>query len=280
MDFSPGVGEQFGYGQRIHDILAEVHNMAIGGETITPDLIRRLVAQRFHLRYTRGKPFDILRRAASDALVRYVERAGDALSLARAAEKPFELIDRDSGALITGVVDLLERAEDSAPPSQREIIGLVDFKASRIRTMEEYEETVDAALEQLQLYAVGVSYAFDMEPAEATARILSPRPLPDELKTSGRDEWIKVAVDPEAQRKAAAKLSDTVRLLRERLQDRDFPTSGASRGKCKRCDFRTFCPGYDAFVAAGGSAATNTPAEEVEHQTDLLAEDTDARSTP
>ena len=108
-------------------------------------------------------------------MVRYVERAGDTLSRARAAEKPFELIDRESGALIAGVVDLLERADDSALPSHREIIGLVDFKASRIRTVEEYEATADAALEQLQLYAVGVRYAFDMEPAVATARILSPR---------------------------------------------------------------------------------------------------------
>ena len=283
MDFSPGVGEQFGYGQRIHDILAEVHNMAIGGKTITPDVIRDLVDRRFHLRYTRGKPFDILRDAAEEALVRYVKRAGDALSRARAAEKPFELIDRESDALIAGVVDLLERADEageSAPPSQREIIGLVDFKASRIRTKEEYEETVGAALEQLQLYAVGVRYAFEMEPAEATARILSPRPLPDELRTSGRDEWINVAVDLEAQDEAAAKLSATVSQLRERLKNRDFPTSGATRGKCGRCDFRTFCPGYDAFRAAGGSAATNTPAEEVERQTDLLAEDRYARSTP
>ncbi len=280
MDFSPGVGEQFGYGQRIHDILAEVHNMAIRGDTVTPDVVRQLVVQRFHLRYTRGKPFDILQRAAVDALVRYVERAGDTLSRARAAEKPFELIDRESGALIAGVVDLLERADDPALPSHREIIGLVDFKASRIRTKEEYEETMDAALEQLQLYAVGVSYAFDMEPAVASARILSPRSLPDELRTSGCDEWIDVAVDSEAQHQAAVKLFDTVRLLRKRLHSRDFPTSGAPRGKCRRCDFRTFCPGYDAFVAAGGSAATNTPAEDVEHETDLLAEDTDARSTP
>ncbi len=280
MDYSPGVGEQFGYGQRIHDILAEVHNMAIGGETITTDVIRELVDRRFHLRYTRGKPFDILRDAAEEALVRYVERADDALSRVRAAEKPFELIDQESDALIAGVVDLLERADESAPPSRREIIGLVDFKASRIRTVEEYEETVKAALEQLRLYAVGVRYAFEMEPAEATARILSPKPLPDELTTSGRDEWIRVPVDPKAQQEAAARLSDTVRLLRERLNNHDFPTSGAIRGKCGRCDFRTFCPGYDAFRAAGGSAATNTPAEETEHQTDLLAEDTDARATP
>ena len=280
MDFSPGVGEQFGYGQRIHDILAEVHNMAIRGDTVTPDVVRQLVIQRFHLRYTRGKPFDILQRAAIDALVRYVQRAGDTLPRAHAAEKPFELIDRESGALIAGVVDLLERADDDALPSHREIIGLVDFKASRIRTKEEYEETVEAALEQLQLYAVGVRYAFDMEPAVATARILSPRPLSDELRTNGCDEWIDVAVDPEAQHQAAVKLSDSVRSLREKLLSRDFPTSGASRGKCKRCDFRTFCPGYEAFVSAGGSAAANTPAEEVEHQTDLLVEDKDAGSTP
>ena len=280
MDFSPGVGEQFGYGQRIHDILAEVHNIAIRGDTVTPDAVRQLVLERFHLRYTRGEPLDILRRAAVDALVRYVERAGDALSRARAAEKPFELIDRDSGALIAGVVDLLERADDTALPSHREIIGLVDFKASRICTTEEYQETVDAALEQLQLYAVGVRYAFDMEPAVATARILSPKPLPKKLRDSGRDEWIDVAVDREAQRQAAAKLSDTLLLLRKRLHTREFPTSGAPRGKCRRCDFRTFCPGYDAFVTAGGQAAAETPAEDVEHQTDLLAEDTDAGPTP
>ncbi|MDE2877865.1 ATP-dependent DNA helicase [Candidatus Palauibacter soopunensis] len=283
MDFSPGVGEQFGYGQRIHDILAEVHNRAIGGETITADVIRDLVARRFRLRYTRGKPFYILRDAAERALVRYVARAGDALSRARAAEKPFELVDRESDALIAGVVDLLERpeeADESAPPSQREIIGLVDFKASRIGTVEEYEATVEAAREQLQLYAVGVGYAFGMESAKATARILSPKPLPDEVTASGRDEWIKVAVDREAQEAAEAKLFDTVSQLRERLQNRDFPTSGASGGKCGRCDFQTFCPGYDEFVAEGGSAATNTPAEEVERETDLLAEDADARSTP
>ena len=280
MDFSPGVGEQFGYGQRIHDILAQIHDMAISGRTVTPDLIHDLVAARFHLRYTRGKPFDILQRAAVDALIRYVERAGQVLSQARAAEKPFELIDRDSGALIAGVVDLLERADGPTLPSRREIVGLVDFKASRIRTAEEYDETVEAALEQLQLYAVGVRYAFDMEPAIATARILSPKPLPDELKADGRDEWIDVAVDSEAQSRATAKLSETVRLLRSRLQSREFSTTGAHRGKCGRCDFRTFCPGYDSYLNAGGRAAANTPSEEDERQTDLLAEDADAGSTP
>ena len=280
MNFSPGVGEQFGYGKRVHDLLAELHGMAIRGDTVSPDVVRDLVLDRFHLRYTRGKPLELLRRAAVNALVRYVERAGAALSNVRAAEKPFELIDHESGALIAGVVDLLERAGDTALPSGREIIGLVDFKTSRIRTNEDYKRAADAAAEQLQLYAVGVRYAFKMEPRRATARILSPSPPPDELMTGGRDEWIDVVVDSNAQDQAKARLSETVRLLRDRLQRQDFAISGAASGECRRCDFRTFCRGYDAFLTDGGSAAANTPAEEVEHQTDLLAEDTDARSTP
>ena len=280
MDFSPGVGEQFGYGQRIHDILAEIHKKAIQGEPLTPTAVRQLVSEQFHLRYTRGKPFKILRDAAMDALVRYVERAGDKLSQARAAEKPFELIDRDSDALIAGVVDLLERADDSALPSQREIVGLVDFKASRIRTVEAYAETVKAAQEQLQLYAVGVRYAFDLEPAVATARIISPKDLPNELVAQGCDDWIEVAVDAEAQNSATKNLSDTVSQLRQCLVTREFHTSGVSKGACQRCDFRTFCPGYDAYLATGGTADSNTPVEQAEGDTDSLAEDADARTTP
>ena len=280
MDFGPGVSEQFGYGQRIHDILAEIHNMAIRGEPITPVVVVRLVDERFHLRYTRGKPFDILKGAAIDALVRYVERAGDVLSQARAAEKRFELIDHESEALITGVVDLLERAQEGALPSHREIVGLVDFKANRIRTKDDYALTVEAAEEQLQLYAVGVRYAFDSEPAVATARILSPKTLPDELIADGCDEWIDVSVDSEARERAAEKLSTTVHLLRTCLESGHFPTSGAGRDICKRCDFRTFCPGYDAYLAAGGPPAASTPADGVERETDLLAEDTDAWTPP
>ena len=279
MDFSPGVGEQFGYGQRIHDILAEIHKRAIQGESVTADSVRQLVSEQFHLRYTRGRPFEILRDAATNALVRYVERAGDRLSQARAAEKPFELIDRDTDSVIAGVVDLLERADDSALPSQREIVGLVDFKASRIRTAEDHAAAVEAAEEQLQLYAVGVRYAFDLEPALATARIVSPKELPSELIAAGCDEWIDVPVDTDAQLRAKNRLSDTVAQLRRRLVTGAFRTSGSSTGACKSCDFRTICPGYDTYLSTGGLPA-GTPAEQSEEDTDLLGEDTDAGTTP
>ena len=280
MDFRPGVSEQFGYGQRIHAILAEIHQRAIAGETVAAADVRALVAERFHLRYTRGRPYEILRDKAAEALQRYVELAREILPKARATEKPFELIDHESEALVSGVVDLLESKDAPPLPSKREIVGLVDFKASRIDTEEKYREVEEAVRDQLQLYAVGVRYAFDAEPSVATARIISPRGLDDKLLAEGRREWIDVPVDAEAQAAASSKLADTIGRIKRQLATGAFPTTGVAQGVCRKCDFRTFCPGYPAFRRAGGPDAANLPAESVEEETDSLAEDSNAGPTP
>lgn len=280
MDFRPGVSEQFGYGQRIHDILAEIHQKAIAGEEVTPADVRALVERRFHLRYTRGKPYEILKETAIAAVERYVELARQILPTARATEKPFELIDHGSEALISGVVDLLENKDAPPLPSQREIVGLVDFKASRIDTVEKYREVEESVRDQLQLYAVGVRYAFDAEPRGATARIISAKGLDNKLLAKGFREWIDVPVGGEAQSDASSKLTDTIGRIRRQLRAGDFRTTGAAKGMCVNCDFRTFCAGYTALRLAGGPRSTNLPAEEIEEQTDRLAEDKDAGPPP
>ena len=280
MDFRPGVSEQFGYGQRIHDILAEIHQRAIAGESVTPADVRALVDARFHLRYTRGRPYENLKETAIRALERYVRLAREILATARATEKPFELIDHESRALISGVVDLLERDDGPVLPSQREIVGLVDFKASRIDKVDEYRRVEDAVRDQLQLYAVGVRYAFDAEPTTATARIISADGLDDKLQAEGCKEWFDVPVDAEAQTDASSKLAHTISRIRKRLEVGNFPTTGAAKGICGKCDFRTFCPGYAAFRRAGGPPSPQPPAEEIEEQTDRLVEQKDAGPPP
>ncbi len=280
MDFRPGVSEQFGYGRRIHDILEEIHRKAISGELVDAADVLDLVTERFHLRYTRGRPYEILRDTAIRALERYVELAREVLPKARATEKPFELIDHESEALVSGVVDLLESTDATSLPSKREIVGLVDFKASRIDTLEKYREVEESVRDQLQLYAVGVRYAFDANPTVASARIISPVGLDKKLLAEGHSEWIDVAVDEEAQAAASRKLADTIGRIKRQLATGAFPTTGAARGVCDRCDFRTFCPGYAAFLQAGGPDATNLPAENVEEETDRLSELDDARPAP
>ena len=277
MNFSPGVSEQFGYGQRIHDILAEIHQMAISGNVIDEGDVQDLVRRRFHLRYTRGRPFELLRNAAIAAIERYIRELGHQLTDARAAEKTFELIDHDTGALITGVVDLLERGEVDAPPSAREIVGLVDFKAVRIDDEERYLETVHEVQEQLQLYAVGVRYGLDVEASHAFGQIISPGGLADDLVKKGLTDRFQVDVNSGAQSEARVRLADTVQRVRNDLETGDFPQTGVATGNCKKCDFRKFCPGYVEFARSEpGREKRSSPRRELEEQVDRLAEVSDA----
>ena len=276
MDFSPGVGEQFGYGQQVHNILAEIHQTAIEGITTDKVDIRALVEKRFHLRYTTGDPLEAMREAAIRGLERYVEKYGALLQEAHAVEKTFELIDTGSGALISGVIDLLERRDPNVPPWQREILGLVDFKSRRIASRKEYDEIATAAEDQLRLYALGVRHALFMEPAQAVVHIISHADWPTELAADGLTERISVDVSKEARNLTQAKVSETVRQIRNGLISWTFQRTGVSNQKCGHCDFRVFCKGFDEFKAAVGSSEETTPEGDREAEMDQLVEDTGA----
>ena len=279
MDFSPGVGEQFGYGQQLHNILAEIHSRAIEGDPISESEIRSLVNERFHLRYTRGRPFEAMRDAAASGLERYVKKFGDELLNARAVEKPFELIDADSGALISGVVDLLERGEPEEGPSKREIVGLVDFKAKQIGSKEEYNEIAKTVADQLQLYALGVRYALSKEPHHAAAHVISHKDLPDTLKNAGVDERIPIDVSEQARSRVQKKVGKAVGDIRRSLQKDEFKRTGVKNKKCGTCDFRVFCKGYSELKSASKRRiASSTPEEDRIQEVDDLMEDVGAGS--
>ncbi len=276
MSFSPGVGEQFGYGQQLHHILAEIHQRAINGDVLSAEQIDDLVEERFHLRYTRNEPFDALKDAAKRSLLRYMSKAGSEVLKAHAVEKQFEFVS--GGALISGVVDLLERGELELPPSEREIVGLVDFKAKRI-SRENYNEIKQAAEDQLRLYAAGVHYGLSKTPGNAVAHIVAPRDLPKEL--SDLQERIEVDVSEEARAEVLGKVSSTVEAIRNSIETNEFRCSGVQNGACKRCDFRVFCNGYKDFKRAAITPEPSTnPFDDREAEVDELIEDMNAGEEP
>jgi len=278
MGFRPGVSEQYGYGQQLHNILAQIHEKARHGDVPTEQEVKHLVERRFHLRYTQGRPLDALRDAARDALVRYVREQGDLLTRTRAIEKPFEFIEPNSGALITGMVDLLERADsDDEGNGVREPVGIVDFKAHKIATREDYEDLREKAEQQLRLYAEAVRYAFPFEPATAAVQLITPRELLPELKAQGYGDRITVDVSKEGRETVMQMVSDAVGGIRESLERQEFPHLGARSGVCRRCDFRLFCPGYEEWRAENRNAPTpRTPAEERDVETDTIIEEQNA----
>lgn len=282
MGFGPGVGEQYGYGQQLHNILAEIHEKARKGEKLDEEVVDGLVEKRFHLRYTQKGPFDILKRAAKNALTRYVSGNGAALSKTFAVEKPFEFIDKESGALITGIVDLLERAADGKPnptPSQREAVGLVDFKAHRIKDLEQFEKLRTQAERQLRLYASAVHYAFPYDPAHATAYLITPKaPAPD-LAAKGVSDRIAVDVSEPLRTAALEEVRVAVSEIKEGIETQTFKLTGVDNKHCPNCDFRKFCRGHASFELRNPSIPPGPPPEEAEEaEVDEIGEEQGAGS--
>lgn len=279
MGFSPGVGEQFGYGRQLHNILAEIHELAHDGHIMTPDEVDRLVDQRFHLRYTQRDPLEALKKAAREALKRYVRDNRATLARVRAVEKPFEFIDRESGALITGTVDLLEKVDDGNVQSQREAVGVVDFKAHKITKVEEFQKLRIAVERQLRLYAIGVRYAFPYEPASATAHIVAPNPPSPELIAQGVNDHIAVDVSTPERQRTLVEVRNTVAAIKQSIETQCFTRKGPETGYCQRCEFRLFCPGYKEWRARDRvSPAPPRPEEERESEVDIVMEEQGAGS--
>ncbi|MDE0153242.1 MAG: ATP-dependent DNA helicase [Gammaproteobacteria bacterium] len=277
MNFSPGVGEQFGYGRQVHNILAEIHLRAVHGTLIKVPDIPDLVDEFFHLRYTRGEPLDKLKEAAVKGLTRYVEKFGNQIRKAQAVEKRFEFVEPDSGALISGVVDLLERGSESTPPSHREIVGIIDFKVKKINSLTDYEAATASAAEQLQMYAVGVQYALDCEPGSAAVHIISHAPLPPDVIEANKDERMPVDISESARGTIQKRVAETVREIRTGMQTQKFETSGVATGSCRRCDFRSFCPGFKQYKSNKPDVKDSGLEDQREQDMKELTEDLNAR---
>lgn len=279
MGFGPGVGEQYGYGQQLHNILAEIHDQASKGAVMTSQQVADLVEERFLLRYTQGPPLEALKLAAQRALSRYVEMNRESLANTFAIEKPFEFIDHESGALISGVVDLLEKVEPASDDDdpRRTAVGIVDFKAHRIPTTEAFKDVREQAERQLQLYANAVRYAFPYQPAVATAQLVMPRPPTQELINAGVSERFTIDVTPARQAEALGKVRQAVSEIKDSLSREAFDCLGPTTGWCRRCDFRKFCHGYTRWRALDRSTPSPPgPIAEAEAEVNAIAEDNDA----
>jgi DNA helicase II / ATP-dependent DNA helicase PcrA len=280
MGFNPGVGEQYGYGQQIHNILTEIHMKALEGNYPSVEELSNLVNKRFHLRYTKDKPFEILRDSAEASLRRFIERYPDHGRYILHAEKPFEFVDAESGALINGTIDLLERIEELPTGETSRIpVGVVDFKAHGWKRASDFFRARNEAVAQLQLYAIAVREALHMEPRTAQVHFLTPKPPPADLKLEGVTEDVKVDISPQQLNRMRARIQSTVLEIKNSIEKRHFALKGCATGHCPRCDFRRFCPGFRTWEALDKvTPRPPAPEEARELEIQLIEEELNARS--
>lgn len=281
MGFGPGVAESYGYGQQIHNILAELHKKALSGTLLSLSEVDELIENRFHLRYTRDgedfKPLTRLKDAAKRSLKRYLEAYPDYASYVLESEKPFEFLDQESGALISGSIDLLERVDVTPAGPQYTPVEVVDFKTHKWKDFETYKKTRSEVETQLRLYAIAVRHALHFEASKAKAHFLSHAAPSFQLKSEGVEETIIVDVSPEKQQEVRTKVGEAVKGIRDSISKGKFKLSGCENGHCVNCDFKEFCPGFVRWRQRDKTTPRPlSPEERRIHEMQSLMEELDA----
>jgi len=215
MGFGPPIGQEFGYGKQVHNLLSSIHERWREAPPAEAEL-NDLIEDGFMLRYTRAEPFERMKRRATELITTYVAYYGHLFPLILESEKPFEFVLGE--ALISGSIDLLQKIDpvtgDLTP------VDVIDFKTGEPGDLDPEEGTL-----QVQLYAIGARRALRLDPQDAHIHRLS-----DNARNP-------VDIESDALERAERVIGRAVR----GIKSQDFPQRTAE--PCLRCDFRRVCSG-------------------------------------
>lgn len=242
LGFTPTIGQEFGYGRGLHNLLRVIHTNPRYWAELAADRgelraeIQALVDQgMFYLRYTVGEPLANLQNRAVEGVVEYVEAYAAELSrLQFEPEKEFETLISGENLLISGAIDVV-RLDD--PP----MVSIVDFKSGDSR-----EETGSGLSQELMALQIGVyglatREELEYEPQQGLIRYIGERNA--ELRQ------VEVDLDDAELARVRQEVVETGRNIR----DRNFnggPT-GRVENRCSRCDFCNICPRPEAGRVRG-----------------------------
>ena len=240
LGFTPTIGQEFGYGRGLHNLLRVVHSdpqrwaKLASNRTLLRAEVASLIEQgMFYLRYTVGGPLANLQNRAIDGVVEYVEAYAPELArLEFEPEKEFETLIPDENLLISGAIDVV-RLDD--PPR----VSIIDFKSGNA------DEATGTGLSrelmglQIGVYGLAARDELEYDPQHGLIRYIGERD----------PERRQVEVDLSEQELARVR-SEVVKTCRD-IRERKFnkgPT-GLTKDRCSRCDFRNICPRKEAMKA-------------------------------
>ncbi len=210
--FNPPIHEALGYGKGLHDALAEVHKRAIHGDVVGVDAAVELVERHLHTPYAYPDLRETLRRAAVDAVRRYLGAHEEDLSRTVHSEKQIQ-VHVAPGIVVDGRIDLIRRL-------QTDELAIVDFKSS------ERAQAEHVTRDQLHVYAVGYE-----ELSGERADLIEVLNL-DERGRSTREE-----VD----QPLLTSVRGRIREAGQALRDNKLPRYEEWCDHCATCDLATLC---------------------------------------
>lgn len=227
MGFSPGVKEDYGFGEQIHNLLALIHLRARQGMRVDEDWVREEVHNRFNLRYTTGEPLEAMRNAAERALTRYVKEFPDIHKYVYESEKPFEFVMGE--AMVGGTIDLLNRVGEEGAP-ERVPVEVVDFKTTSTGDEMPVDDRIASVTHQLRLYAIAAEEALGYDAQRASVHF---------LQADRVQERVEIDISEEARGELRVRVGRAVQGIKEG----SFARRPCNEVRCQQCDYPRMCPG-------------------------------------
>ena len=237
LGFTPTIGQEFGYGRGVHNLLRAVHSDPKKWATLAGDPakieqeVRRMIDQgMFYLRYTTGDPLDNLKNKAVKGLVEYVKNYADELAKLRyEPEREFETLFPDEKLLIAGTIDVL-RLDD--PPR----VTIIDFKSGDAKEQTGSGLTEELMALQIGVYGLAAKHELEYDPQHGLVRYIGER------DPARREKPVDLSEDGLVE--VRGRLVETAKKIRQREFQRG-PT-GLTKDRCERCDFLLICDRAEA----------------------------------
>ena len=243
LGFAPTIGQEFGYGRGLHNLLRAVHSEPRYWARISTDRSRLRAATEelvdqgmFYLRYTVGEPLENLKRRAVEGVMEYVESYRSELeTLKFEPEKEFETLISDENLLISGTIDVV-RLDD--PPR----VSIVDFKSGDGE--EESGSGLNRVLMALQIgvYGLAAKEELEYDPQHGMIRYIGQR--------DPNLRQVEVALDDRQLAEVRHEVEQTGRSIKNREFQRG-PTDRV-KNRCDTCDFLDICSKDEAATARRG----------------------------
>ena len=240
LGFNPTIGQEFGYGRGLHNLLRVVHEnprewsaMATDPRRLKEAVARCVDRGLFYLRYTVGDPLDNLRRRAITVVTEYIQAyAYELKHLCFEPEKEFETFIPEESMLVSGAIDVV-RLDD--PPR----VSIVDFKSGDATNDTGSGLSRDLMKLQLAIYGLAARAELEYEPQQGLIRYVGESdPKLRELRVDLREDHL-------------ADVRQVIRDTGKSIRNRDFNRgpNDQVQDRCRECDFLDICPRPDAADA-------------------------------
>jgi DNA helicase-2/ATP-dependent DNA helicase PcrA len=232
LGFTPPIGQEFGYGRGVHNLLRAIHERpahwaeVAKNEAQLQNAIEALVDKGlFYLRYTVGDPYKNLRNKAVQGVREYVRAfVGELTHLQFEPERPFETLFPEQGVLISGAIDVVRRDD---PPR----VTLIDFKSGNAAGENASGLSSEMMAMQLGVYGIAAKKELQYEPEQGLVRYI------------GEDDPAKREVKVALSDKELTDVRSSVVTTAGAIKARQFKTGPAAglEKRCGHCDFGRIC---------------------------------------